>query len=258
MCIQTTSGRWTQGLSIKHTYSPLGWHSQLPAVLPILRGSPESTCSRRVIFALAEAGVEFTFQPIDLAKTEQKTETFLEKQPYGKVLVWEDACIGLELFESRAIMKHVARYTPMIPKDTVKSAHMEQWISVEYSYLYPDFMQIYSERVLKIKYHGPDAESDEAICAAKELSLANTLDLLERHLASSGADFLVGPFSLADVTFTPYLALFGPCGLDALLDTRPAVAAWADRCAARPGWQYVASGGVMGRTGSPIRACGSG
>jgi len=105
---------------------------------------PMSTCSRRVILALEESGVTgYTFHPIDLFKREQKTELYLTMQPYGKVPVWQEEDKGLTLFESRAIMRHVAAGSALIPTDPALEALMDQWISVEYSCFYPEFVVLY-------------------------------------------------------------------------------------------------------------------
>jgi hypothetical protein len=109
---------------------------------------PPTTCSRRAIMALVEAGVDFEFVPIDLAKGEHKQPTYLLLQPYGKVPAWVDND-GFQLFESRAIMRYVAEGSHLIPTDPATRAVMDQWISVEYSYFYPAFIIIYAMRVLK-------------------------------------------------------------------------------------------------------------
>ena len=60
------------------------------------------------------------------------------------------------------------------------------------------------------------------------------LDALDSHLCASGGDYLVGTYSLADVSFTPMLAILEPCGLAPELAARPALSEWVGRCLARP------------------------
>ena len=134
--------------------------------------------------------------------------------------MWEED--GFILYESRAIMRHVARGSPLIPSEARASAIMEQWISVEYSYFYPEFT-IYYQRVLKKAYQL--GQPDEYVCKEGG-ALLPTLDLLEQHLAQSGSRYLSGRVHLADVTFAPYTFQFEACGLKSLLDERPALAAW--------------------------------
>jgi glutathione S-transferase len=49
-----------------------------------------STCSNRVKIVLEEKGLEYEFERIDLAKGEHKTESYLEKQPFGRVPYLDD------------------------------------------------------------------------------------------------------------------------------------------------------------------------
>ena len=60
----------------------------------------------------------------------------------------------------------------------------------------------------------------QALCAAKALELTPTLDLMNGQLEATRA-YLAGPaFTLADVTFLPYFALFAAAGLSAALAVR--------------------------------------
>ena len=59
-----------------------------------------------------------------------------------------------------------------------------------------------------------------SLCAAKELELTPTLDLMNGQLEATRA-YLAGPaFTLADVTFLPYFALFAAASLSAALAVR--------------------------------------
>jgi glutathione S-transferase len=213
-----------------------------------LWASPVSTCSRRVILALEEAGVrDYNFQLVDLLQYEQKSAAFTAMQPFGKVPVWCENGGAFTLFESRAIMRHVATGSPLIPSDQRLAAQMEQWVSVEYSYFAAELVPLYREKVLSRLFKGPAHVPDEAFCAARAAALEPTLDVLERHLQQAGGPFLIGAYSLADVTFTPYLEVMGVCGLAPAVEARPHLRAWADRCLARPAWRYCLSGEVVRR-----------
>jgi len=72
-----------------------------------LYGAVHSTCTRRVLTVLAEKNLEYELIPINLAKNEQSTAQFREKQPFGKVPVLDDD--GFLVYESRAICKYIAR-----------------------------------------------------------------------------------------------------------------------------------------------------
>mmetsp|Transcript_43560 Transcript_43560/g.114489 ORF Transcript_43560/g.114489 Transcript_43560/m.114489 type:complete len:259 (+) Transcript_43560:40-816(+) len=201
-----------------------------------LWASPLTTCSRRAIAACVEAGAQFRFVPIHLAKGEHKQARYITLQPYGKVPAWRDAD-GFDLFESRAIMRHVAKGTPLIPVHDAKAlALMEQWISVEQSHFQPVFLPIYSMRVLKTM------PLDEARCQQLSTELEVTLNLMEEHLKLSGQPYLANAsFTLADLTHLCYFQVFDAAGLQDLLESRPALAHWWARCSSRPAWSYTMS-----------------
>lgn len=222
-----------------------------PRMKGALWASPATTCSRRVILALEEAGVrDYSFHPVDLLRQEHKSAAFTAMQPFGKVPVWCEDGRAFTLFESRAIMRHVATGTSLIPSDQRLAAQMEQWVSVEYSCFAAELVPLYRERVLGQQLKGPAHVSDEAFCNARAAALEPTLDVLEEHLRQSGGPYLVGDYSLADVTFTPYLEVMGACGLTAAMQARPHLSAWAGRCLARPAWRYCLSGEVVRRGAS--------
>lgn len=228
----------------------VAWRRRRRPVRGRLWGSPVSTCSRRVVAALAEVRADYSFVPIDLAKGEQKSnEALLALQPFGKVPAWQDAA-GFAIFESRAIMRHVAEGTALVPSAAAERAAMEQWVSIEYSYFYAPFLRIYRERVLapmfaRARGAAPPAV-DEALCEAARRELEPTLDLMEGRLTQS-AYLAGGAFTLADLTFLCYFAQFDAAGLRGALDTRPALAGWWGRCSDRPSWRYAMSGEVVRR-----------
>lgn len=213
---------------------------------PVIYATHHTTCSRRVIAAAIEKELDFAFKQIDMKGREHKSAEFLKLQPFGRVPVYQEG--SFVLFESRAIMKHVAKSsggTPLIPESAEAEATMEQAISVEYSYFFPAFMPIYHERHLKpTKGLG---ETNEAICSNKEKELAPVLDVLEKMLGNTSDEaYMAGNrFTLADLTFMPYFEMFDKVGLTSFLESRPNLQAWWKRCSARPAWVYAVSGKVM-------------
>ena len=64
-----------------------------------LYGFVHSTCTRRVRTALAEKGLDVEIVPIDLAKGEQRTSSYLnDLQPFGKVPVLQDTETGIQIY----------------------------------------------------------------------------------------------------------------------------------------------------------------
>jgi len=211
--------------------------------MPTLYASPISSCSRKLICLLHEKQADYVFKHIDLSKGEQKSEEFLRIQPFGKVPAWiEDD--GFQVIESRAILKYLdARYDgpKFTPADLRDFAKMEQWISVEYSYFSPNAMIIISQRVLNPMRGIPiDEEKVEAARAA----VGPILDTLNSAVINS--EYLAGnSFSLADIVFLPYIQNFNLAGSFDLIESRPALLAWWERCSSRPSWQYAISGAVL-------------
>ena len=72
-----------------------------------LYGHPLSSCTRKVLVALAEKGEGAELVPIDLFRGEHKAPPHLARHPFGVVPVLDDD--GWVLFESRAIIRRSRR-----------------------------------------------------------------------------------------------------------------------------------------------------
>jgi glutathione S-transferase len=213
--------------------------------MPTLYASPISTCSRKIICLLHEKQVDYNFRHIDLTKGEQKSPEYLRIQPFGKVPAWTDDD-GFQVIESRAILKYLdAKYdgVKLVPSDLRQFASMEQWISVEYSYFTPAAMTIIYQRIFLPMRGIP---CDEAKVEEGRVTLGPILDTLAA--AVSNSEYLTGSsFTLADIVYLPYLEYLKAAGSFDLVEARPALFAWWERCSSRPSWQYAISGAVLER-----------
>jgi glutathione S-transferase len=73
-----------------------------------LYGFVNSTCTNRVRTVLEEKGVEVEFIPINLAQSEQKSESYLNDfHPFGKVPVLRDTETGVQIFGKLDLMTHI-------------------------------------------------------------------------------------------------------------------------------------------------------
>ncbi|KAJ1461143.1 glutathione S-transferase [Pelagophyceae sp. CCMP2097] len=199
-----------------------------------------TTCSRKCVMALVESGKDFEYVHIDMAAGGHKSAAFLAKHPFGKVPVLQDG--DFTLFESRAIMRYVLSGTPLDPSTKKEQALLDQATSVEYSYFGPAFMPIYFERMLKpAKKLGA---TDETKVAAAIAELGPVLDVVERLLEGK-AYFAGDTFTMADITYMPYFAVFGKLGIEDMLSSRPNLARWWANVSQRPAWQYTFSGNVV-------------
>ncbi len=75
----------------------------------------------------------------------------------------------------------------------------------------------------------PEMRSEAAALGARA-DISASLDILERALA--GKDFLLGDYSLADTHMQTFVGWLGMLGTD--YSGYPGIAAWLDRCGARP------------------------
>ena len=196
-------------------------------------GHPLSACTRKVLFTVTEKGAHADFVLVDLLEGAHRRADHLARQPFGRIPVLEDD--GFVLYESRAICRYLDRQiegpalTPPRPRDT---ARMEQWLSVDQSYVSPNTSALAHERVFK-RHRGEEA--DAGVVARAEEALATAFAVHEQALASS--PWLAGDtFSLADVSLLPYVEALELLGASRTLAGLPHLADWRTRASRRPGW----------------------
>jgi glutathione S-transferase len=197
-------------------------------------GHPMSTCTRKVLTVLAEKGREVPLVVVDLMKGEQKSPTHLARQPFGVVPVLEEDD-GFQIYESRAIIRYLDRVIPgtsLTPTDPKAYARMEQYISVEQSYFSSAAMKIVMERIMK-------GGGDDAIVAAGRAGLQKPFEVIDSVLSQQ--PFLAGNhFTLADVSWAPYMEYLGAAGEKDTVGKYKNVSAWWERVSNRPSWKKVA------------------
>jgi glutathione S-transferase len=198
-----------------------------------LFGHPMSTCTRKVLCTLAEKGHDAEFVLVDIMKGEQKSPEHLARQPFGVVPAIDDD--GFVLYESRAIIRYLDARLPgqsLTPADLKHRALMEQFISVESSYFSGPAMKAILE-VMFAPMRG--AQPDQEVINKGKADASKALDVLEKAL--HGKDFLAGSFSLAEITFAPYIQYLFDTGNGDIIKARPNCAAWWARISERPSWQ---------------------
>ena len=83
----------------------------------------------KVSIALEEMGLEYEVHTIDLRSGEQKQEPFLAHSPNGRIPAIYDRDYVLSIFESGAIMIHLAEKSgQFLPTDTVGRSRVIQWL----------------------------------------------------------------------------------------------------------------------------------
>jgi glutathione S-transferase len=200
-----------------------------------LYGHPMSTCTRKVLTTLAEKGQEAQFVLVDLMKGEQKQPAHLARQPFGVIPALEDD--GTTFYESRAIIRYLDRKLPgtsLTPTDPRAYGLMEQYISVEQSYFTPAAMKVIMERFFKPHMGG--GTPDEARVAEGLQGTEKVFGILDPVLGKQ--QYLAGDsFSLAEISWMPYMEYFALAGGADLINKHKNVAAWWNRVSSRPSWK---------------------
>ena len=184
----------------------------------------------RAAVALAESGLAYKINKLDLGKGEAKSPEYLKINPAAIIpaIVDHEGPGGkpLTVTQSGAIVLYVAEKSgKFLPKDPATRASALQW-----------FMQACSDvgptggTLFQLNNNAP--EKSPAIIGFFETRLVNALKAVDGQLA--GKPFIVGDISVADLALYPAIAARKPmvekAGLANLLG-------WMDRMAARPGVQ---------------------
>lgn len=204
--------------------------------------------TQKALIVCAEKGQSIELFAVDILKGEDRLPEHLLRHPFGELPVLEDE--GFLVYESRAIMRYLDQRLPgpsLTPSDIKLRALMEQWISVEQSYLGAAVHDIFSstsfyQRLAGSSYPAPAAHP--AVSKAL-LETARVLDVLENTLKKQ--EYLVGSaFSLAEVTFLPTLQYLMASPGGELMRDRPSVMSWWQRISTRPYWAQI--GRVVGQS----------
>lgn len=183
---------------------------------PIVFGAPYSVYVRIVRLTLAEKGVSFRLDPVDVFTEGGPGKDYLKRHPFGKIPAFEHD--GLTIFETGAITRYIdeAFAGPRLqPETPTLRAKMNQAIGLLDAYAYRAMVwDVYVER---IERPADGRTSDEARISAA-LPVAKTcLTVLEQ--LSPGSQWLAADtLSLTDIHAAPMFAYFvqAPEGMEML------------------------------------------
>jgi glutathione S-transferase len=195
-------------------------------------GHPMSTCTRKVLTALAETGTPYEMVVVDFAKGEHKQPPHTDRQPFGQVPAMDDD--GFAMYESRAMCRYIdEKAGHKLTPDTAKGrAVMEEWISIETSNFTPHVMKF-------IFHHIFHRNQEESVLAAAGTGLETALTVMDKQLANNV--FLTGTqFTIADIGFMPYFEYAMNTPAKEIFAKHANVMAWWNRVSERPTWQKVA------------------
>ncbi|MEJ2088054.1 MAG: glutathione S-transferase family protein [Gammaproteobacteria bacterium] len=222
--------------------------------------APMSTCSQKVRLVLAEKGLDYESELIDLQKGEQFAPDYLAKNPNGVVPTLEDE--GRVLIESTLINEYLddAYPRPALKPDAAADRHAMRLWCKRIDELHPACgVQTYAIGIRPGLMRRPKAEVDALVEAipdparraarrsvvdrgieAPEFASAyaahvTLFDRAEETLAD--APYLTGvAFTLADAAFLPYVLRVDHLNLVGLLRGRSALDDWYRRVQERPSY----------------------
>jgi GST-like protein len=181
----------------------------------------DTTNGRKPIIMLEEIGLPYDIHPVDLGAGAQHTAEFRALNPLERIPVLVDEDAGT-VFESNAILWHLASKTGQLLGEGRESLRVMQWLFVQgASASHP----LSNYRVLRRQDAPPAAE-----LARHRAEALRVLEALEASLA--GRRYFAGQYSVADIAFVPQLRReLGEAEHEGKF---PALRAWLERCLARP------------------------
>lgn len=171
----------------------------------------------RIRWICEEIGREYGIDTVSVR--EKPAEHFL-RQPFGQVPVLKDG--DLSLFESGAILLHLAEGTSLLPEGKERAIAV-QWLIAALNSVEPPAMQWAEAKFFA---------RDEALAARYENTLRARLKLLQDALAErqwfAGGNFTIADLMMADVLRAP--------ANNGMLDDLPGLASYLERATSRPAY----------------------
>ncbi|MGP1352567.1 MAG: glutathione S-transferase family protein [Parasphingopyxis sp.] len=174
-------------------------------------------------WACHEIGLDYAEQ---LIESDPKPESYFAEQPWGQVPALDDD--GVHLFESGAILLHLAgKDERLMPRDPQGRASTISWLFAAFNSIEPWMFELATVDIFA---------KGEEWAELRRPSLLETIGARFDRLADALGDkhYLVGDFTVADIAMATVLREAGDTDL---VGSRPALAAYRDRCLARPGFE---------------------
>jgi GST-like protein len=183
-----------------------------------------------VIF-LEEAGVPYDLTFIDFAKSEQKAPDYLKLNPNGKIPTIVDRTEDRAIFESGAILWHLAeKYGAFLPEDALGRSEVLQWLFFQVGHVGPMMGQaMYFQRIAAPNGHDEPFSTQRYVKESRRI-----LEVLDTRL--QGRNWLAADqYTIADMAVYPWARAYvwAKVSIDGLDNLQ----AWFDRIDARPAVQ---------------------
>ncbi|MEL6317555.1 MAG: glutathione S-transferase N-terminal domain-containing protein [Pseudomonadota bacterium] len=194
---------------------------------------------RKVSILLEELGAPYRAHAVDIGKDEQFAPEFLAISPNNKIPAIMDRETGISLLESGAIMMYLAqKHGRFLPAGGPERAQTLQWLMWQMGGQGPMLGQAHHF----LHFNAGVAPYAEERFGAEARRLYG---VLERRL--SGAAYLAGEYSIADMAVWPWVSRFQWQRID--LNDFPQVKRWylslADREAVQRGYQAPKETGAI-------------
>jgi GST-like protein len=180
---------------------------------------------RKIPIALEELGLPYRLRHVDLGAGEQFAPAFARLSPNHKIPVLVDEDADLTLFESCAILYHLAcAGGRLIPADTRGRELVLQWLFMQAASTGPMLGQLWWFR------HAAPAPNPQAL--ERYTREALRLHAVAEQRLSESAYIAADEYTVADIAWYTWLATHEELGID--LQPYPHIRAWLARIAARP------------------------
>jgi glutathione S-transferase len=193
----------------------------------------------RVRWALEEAGQSYDLRLIGFE--DKESPAYRREQPFAQVPVLHDG--DLALFETGAILLHLGeRHPVLLPRDPAARAQATMWMFAALNSVEPYVGNL--ANLVAFSMDQPWAEAQRPVLEEIALKrLGQVDDWLE------GRDHLAGSFSAADILMTTVVRLLD--GMD-YVERFARLAAWRDRCTARPAYRKALAAQVAQFTSEAV------
>jgi GST-like protein len=186
--------------------------------------------NEKIFILLEELGLEYVIRYRSIWKLEQYAPEFVALNPNSKmpVLVDSDTPSGepLVVFESGVILQYLAeKHGRFLPMETAAKFEVLEWVMFQMANVGPIVGNFFHFR--RFAPAGSDYALDRFRNETRRL-----YGVIESRLSQS-AHLGGSDFTIADIALYPWARLHPHSEVD--LEKLPALAAWLERCAARPG-----------------------
>jgi len=177
-----------------------------------------------------QLALQYTWVGIDTLKKETQSESFLNKNPNGKIPLLETPD-GNFLPESNAILHYLAEGTAFLPKGRFEHAQVLQWLFFE-QYSHEPYIAT-ARYIVRYLRRPPELEAN---LQAKMAPGYKALQVMESHL-NNQPFFVGGRYTIADVGLFAYTHVAEEGGFE--LTNFPAIRQWVENVRTQPNFVEI-------------------